>query len=423
MRQCHQFSVFALGLLGLGLLIENDARAQTADPAVKQQELGTVEQEIKASAEIQAALALEIAAAIKAEDELAAKLVGLARTIQSQEKTLIKTETKLKNLNIEAIEIRSDLAEKQEVLSNLLAGLQRLEQNPPPALVVDPNDVLKALRGAMMFGAVVPDVRKQADLLLGKVTRLDQIRVNVDEEKTQLSAGLTALSKTQIEVKDLIKTKKTLTASQQQNLKIESARAESLAAKASSLKQLLRDIAAENAKIEAQKTVEAKAAEDEKLRQRNILSQPSLRLSEAKGKLDFPAQGQLLKRFGDDDGLGSSLQGIAIATRKTAQVIAPTDSKVEFAGPFRSYGQLLILDAGEGYLLLLAGMKSITASRGQSIKAGEPVGEMGDGPSSVTLLGDSIQDNRPILYVEFRKSGDPIDSKAWWIGAKQEASQ
>jgi septal ring factor EnvC (AmiA/AmiB activator) len=93
-----------------------------------------------------------------------------------------------------------------------------------------------------------------------------------------------------------------------------------------------------------------------------------------------------------------------VATRAQAQVISPADGKVEFAGPFRSYGQLLILDAGEGYLVLMAGMKEISADMGQSVRAGEPVGIMGKGPSSVTLLGDQIQEARPVLYVEFRKN-------------------
>jgi len=102
-------------------------------------------------------------------------------------------------------------------------------------------------------------------------------------------------------------------------------------------------------------------------------------------------------------------------------VTAPADGKVEFAGPFRSYGQLLILDAGEGYLVLMAGMKEISADIGQTVRAGEPVGIMGKGPSSVTLLGDQIQEARPVLYVEFRKNGEAVDSAPWWIGGTKEA--
>ena len=107
--------------------------------------------------------------------------------------------------------------------------------------------------------------------------------------------------------------------------------------------------------------------------------------------------------------------------RTAAQVTAPVDGKVEFAGPFRSYGQLLILNPGEGYLVLLAGMSQISAEIGQTVRAGEPLGTMGDGPSSVTLLGDQVQEARPVLYIEFRNNGEAVDSAPWWIGGMKEA--
>jgi murein hydrolase activator len=409
--------------LWLSLLWPGQGFAETTDPAVKQQELGTVEQELETSTARQQALRDEIAAALATENQLADKLVSLGRSLQAQEAALAATQDKLMGFAKETIEIRSDLAAKQDVLSEILAGLQRLEQNPPPALVVAPDDVLKALRGAMMFGAVVPDLRKAADLLLAKLERLDQIRVSVDQEKARLAEGLASLAAAQKEVDTTLNQQKLTLQRQRQNLKQEKDRTAALASKATSLKQLLSDLADEKAKADQQRSQEARLREEEKQRQRMVLSQPSQRLSEAEGKLNYPTQGQILKVFGDDDGLGGKLQGLAIATRSKATVLSPIDGTVAFAGSFRSYGKLLILDAGDGYLVLLAGMTAISAELGQSIKAGLPLGEMGDGPSSVTLLGDSGQDNRPILYVEFRKSGNPIDSKAWWIGASKEASQ
>ena len=161
--------------------------------------------------------------------------------------------------------------------------------------------------------------------------------------------------------------------------------------------------------------------EAEKQRQEELLLRPSVAFSSTKGHLEYPVQGQILKRFGQDDGLGSELRGLAVATRAGAQVTAPADGKVEFAGAFRSYGQLLILNAGEGYLVLLAGMNEISTDIGQSVRAGEPVGIMGKGPSSVTLLGDQVQEARPVLYVEFRKNGEAVDSAPWWIGGNKEA--
>jgi septal ring factor EnvC (AmiA/AmiB activator) len=395
------------------------ASAQT--PLPQENELGSVEQEITSSAASLEKIKTEIATAIKDQEQVSDRLIAIAKTIQSQETAVTAAEERILKLRKEEIILRSDLAEKQEVLSELLAGLQRLEQNPPPALVVEPNDVLAALRGAMMFGTLVPELRTEADVLARKLTRLDHIRTAVEKEKSVLSASVTNLKTAQIDLDQLVARKKQMVFEGSGKLDGEKRRAAELAEKAKSLKQLISELAAARLRQEAIKTKQALALEAEKKRQEEFLLRPSVAFSRTLGRLEYPVQGQILKRFGQDDGLGSELRGLAVATRALAQVTAPADGKVEFAGPFRSYGQLLILDAGEGYLVLMAGMKEISADIGQSVRAGEPVGIMGKGPSSVTLLGDQIQEARPVLYVEFRKNGEAVDSAPWWIGGTKEA--
>lgn len=395
------------------------ASAQT--PLPQENELGSVEQEMSSSAESLEKIRSDIAAAIRDQEEISGKLITIARTVQSQETAITAAEERILKLRKEEIILRAELAEKQEVLSELLAGLQRLEQNPPPAIVVEPNDVLAALRGAMMFGTIVPELRTDAGILAEKLARLDKIRLAVEKEKTTLNGSIISLKTSQIDLGQLIIQKKQLIFDNSGRLAEEKRRSGELASKAKSLKQLIADLAAARLREEAKRTKLALALEAERKRQEEFLLRPSVPFSSIKGRLEFPVQGQILKRFGQDDGLGSELRGLAVATRALAQVTAPADGKVEFAGLFRSYGQLLILDAGEGYLMLMAGMKEISADIGQSVRAGEPVGIMGKGPSSVTLLGDQIQEARPVLYVELRKNGEAVDSAPWWIGGTQEA--
>jgi len=395
------------------------AIAQT--PLPQENELGSVEQEITSSAASLEKIKTEIATAIKDQEQVSDRLIAIAKTIQSQETAITAAEERILKLRKEEIILRADLAEKQEVLSELLAGLQRLEQNPPPALVVEPNDVLAALRGAMMFGTLVPELRTEAEILAKKLARLDRIRLAVEKEKSVLSASVTNLKTAQIDLDQLVAQKKQMVFDRSGKLDGEKRRAAELAEKANSLKQLISELAAARLRQEAIKTKQALALEAEKKRQEEFLLRPSVAFSRTLGRLEYPVQGQILKRFGQDDGLGSELRGLAVATRALAQVTTPADGKVEFAGPFRSYGQLLILNAGEGYLVLMAGMKEISADIGQSVRAGEPVGIMGKGPSSVTLLGDQIQEARPVLYVEFRKNGEAVDSAPWWIGGTKEA--
>ena len=410
-----------LFVAGLGLHgVVGHGFAQTAEPNTAEQ-LSSIEQSLQSSSQKQAAISAAIEASVKSQNEISAKLVALAKTLNSQQQAVAAADARVKELESQAIVIRSDLAEKQDVLSDLLAGLQRLEQNPPPALVVDTQDVLQALRGAMMFGAVVPEMRNQALELQGKLEHLQAIRVTTQIEKKNQADAVAALQSSQIELKALQIEKKQFALAAAQDLAAEKLRALNLASQAKDLQQLLAKLEAAKIADEQQKSAAAQAREAAELTKQAALAKPAMIFSMSKGKLDYPAQGDILKQYGDDNGLGSPLDGLAVATVSGLSVVSPVDGKVEFAGGFRSYGQLLILNAGEGYLVLLAGMNQISAEIGQSVKAGEPVGVMGAGPSSVALIGGEGQNMRPVLYVEFRKNGEPVDPSPWWIGGRKEA--
>ena len=125
-------------------------------------------------------------------------------------------------------------------------------------------------------------------------------------------------------------------------------------------------------------------------------------VSASRGAFAMPARGQLVSRFDETTALGLSTKGIIIETRASAQIVAPFDGRIAFAGPFREYGLLLIIDHGEGYHTLLAGMGRIDALLDQQVLAGEPVGVM-----------DSSNSDKPRLYVELRKRGHPINPLPW----------
>lgn len=414
-------------LMTLLALAAGAARAEDAAPAEPQSELGKIQQEITLSADEQARIAAEMAEAQQDQDAISKKLVQIARTIDAHEEAIGKAETRVIKLKKQEVVIRSDLAMQQEKLSALLAGLQRLEQNPPPALVVEPRDVLAALRGAMMFGAIVPDMRKDAEALAARLAELEGIRTSLEEESSKMTGEIASLKASRLELGGLVEMKKKLLSEQGARLEQEKARASELAAKAKDLQQLIEQLAAARKKEEEERAAKMAAAEAaaaaERKRQADLAARPRIAFSKMLGQLSYPAQGQILRRFGDSDGLGSRLRGFAVATRAEAQVTAPADGRIEFSGPFRSYGQLLIIDAGEGHLILLAGMERITTEMGQVVRAGEPVAQMGKGPSSVTLLGDMMQEKRPVLYVELRKGGEAVDSAPWWIGGMKEASR
>jgi septal ring factor EnvC (AmiA/AmiB activator) len=125
-------------------------------------------------------------------------------------------------------------------------------------------------------------------------------------------------------------------------------------------------------------------------------------VSAARGAFAMPARGEVVSRFDETTTLGLATKGIIIETRARAQIVAPFDGRIAFAGPFREYGLLLIIDHGEGYHTLLAGMARIDVVLDQHVLAGEPVGVM-----------NSPGDEKPRLYVELRKKGHPINPLPW----------
>ena len=131
-------------------------------------------------------------------------------------------------------------------------------------------------------------------------------------------------------------------------------------------------------------------------------------------------RGRLVKGFGDE-AAGLHERGITIAALPGAQVVAPYDGRVVFAGPFRGYGQLLIIAHGEGYHTLLAGMERIYATVGQWVLAGEPVGVMAAGDTRAAAVSDKTA-TAPRLYVELRQGGEPVDPLPWLAAGLRKVS-
>lgn len=145
---------------------------------------------------------------------------------------------------------------------------------------------------------------------------------------------------------------------------------------------------------------------------------PAVAFASAKGLFAMPVNGTKIRGFGGSDGAGGTEKGISLATRPGAEVTTPCDGWVVYAGPFRSYGQLLILNAGGGYHVLIAGMERISVNIGQFVLTGEPIATMGTTSRIASILAANV--SRPVLYIEFRKDGVPIDSGPWWAANEGE---
>ena len=396
------------------------ATAPSADDAIRQhdQELDSVRSQQRQSVDSQAKLRLQIEALSEDRRGLNQQLIESATAVRDVEAKIDDAQSRLQSLDAREQVFQKSLDERRSAIIEILAALQRVGQRPPPALLVRPEDALKALRTAITLGAVVPDMRAEADAIAGDLAELSRVRKDIVSERATLSQNLDRLANEQLRLNMLIDARQKKQATTEQALDTERQHAVDLSHQVDNLKDLI-------AKLEASLTPATRAVRDsargiEADSTRPKLAAlgdpgrlaPAIAFANARGHLRLPVNGVPIRAFGASDGVGGTQKGLSIATHAGAQITAPCDGWVVYAGPFRSYGQLLILNAGGGYHVLLAGMERISVDLGQFVLTGEPVAVMG-GQAQLSAAV-AIGSKKPALYVEFRKDGTPIDPSPWW---------
>jgi septal ring factor EnvC (AmiA/AmiB activator) len=408
------------------LAVVGPATSQTPKPSLEDirkhdQELEAIHAEQKKALDSQKKLQGEIAALSEDRRQLNQALLDSAAGIRAAEGRISAAEGRLAQLSETEASIRKSLDSRRDVIGEILAALQRMGRRPPPAMLVRPEDALASLRAAMLLGAVVPEMRSEAESLAGELSDLMRIRGEAATERDGLSRNLLALSMEQNRMALLVEERQKRQSEAEQQLDSERQRAVALSKQADSVKDLIAKLqrgldSASRAERAAQ---EGRALGDTRadlsaLKDPGRLG-PAIAFASAKGMLPVPVNGVKSRDFGASDGSGGTEKGISIATRPGAQVTAPCDGWVVYAAPYRSYGKLLILNAGGGYHVVLAGMERISVDIGQFVLTGEPVAAMGSGPqvasAVVTGAGGASQ---PVLYIEFRKDGSPVDPNPWW---------
>jgi septal ring factor EnvC (AmiA/AmiB activator) len=400
---------------------EPNASAPNANPDAKEkvareQELTRLRAEQRKAAETQLKLAAEVEAIGKDRRKLSTDLIETAARLRSVESRIGAAEARLEVLDENEAAIRKNLDERRGVIGELLAALQRMGRRPPPALMVRPEDALVAVRTAIMLGAVVPEMRNEVDALAADLAQFVHVRQQITEERAALAQDFASLSDERQRMTLLVEERQKRQAETEKALDSERQRAATLARQVDNLKDLIAklDPSAVNtpATQDAKPSAPASGRNNAALLRDSSKLGPAIAFASAKRALPLPVNGVKLREFGTTDRLGGTEKGISIASRAAAQVTAPCDGWVVYAGPFRSYGQLLILNAGGGYHVLLAGMERISVDLGQFVLTGEPVAVMGGGPQMASAF--AVGSNQPILYVEFRKDGIPVDPSPWW---------
>ncbi|MFP3942633.1 MAG: murein hydrolase activator EnvC family protein [Alphaproteobacteria bacterium] len=361
---------------------------------------------------------------------LKVRAIEIARDVQVREAAMTSTEERLRQLMEEENGLLEELKDRQTALSSILAALQLMERNKPPALVVQPNDAVNAARTAMLLGSILPKLQGQADNLGRELEALVSLRQGILDQREQLAEDREALEAERLRLSELIEEKKKLQVAARRKAEKERAKLTQLASQARDLESLVANIDRyERNKPRGKQLASAvppSAATALRPRSPRGLNQ---RLEDVKGKLRPPVTGTVVRRFREKDRTGSPSEGVTLRTRPGAQVVAPFNSTIMFAQPYRSYGKLLILSTGDGHHFVLAGMTKIYGVEGQKLLEGEPIGVMGASEEDVQVLdvpraagtGDALQANAgPELYFEIRKNGNPVNPLRWLATARLE---
>jgi septal ring factor EnvC (AmiA/AmiB activator) len=399
---------------------QNDRTEKLDTLKQRDEALKSARDQQRKSAESEAILKREIEQIGADRRKLNQDLIETAARLRGAESKIASTQERLKPLDDNERSIRKSLDGRRAVIGEVLAALQRIGRRPPPALFTSPEDALQSVRTAMVLGAVLPEMRHEVEALAADLSELLAVRKKIDAEREQLKAEIASLDRERARMTALVDERQKQIADREKALDAERARAGDLAREVDNLKDLIAKI--EQGLDPATRDARDAARSDSRpalsaFRDPGRLA-PAVAFASLRGQVPIPVNGVKLKEFGAPDSNSGSEKGLSIATRAGAQVTAPADGWVVYAGPFRSYGQLLILNVGGGYHVLLAGMERISVDLGQFVLTGEPVAVMGNGSHIAAILATGS--TQPVLYVEFRKDGVPVDPGPWWAAGEGE---
>jgi murein hydrolase activator len=410
-----------------------DASPATKEPvaldALKQrdQELNALRNQQRRALENETKLKREIESIAGDRRKFNAQLIESAERVRAIEAAIIQANERIQPLDNREHAIRKSLEDRRGVIGEVLAALQRIGRRPPPVILGRPEDALESLRTAIMLGSVLPGMRQQTEALSADLSELARVRKDIADERERLERDLKMIADEGLRLTMLTEQRQKQLQDVEKSLAAEHQRATQIGRDADNLKDLIGGLERSLDGTTRATRVAARANDEKKaldirtdaaaVKDLGRLA-PAIAFASAKKRLPLPVNGVKIREFGASDGLGGAEKGLSIATRNASTVTAPCDGWVVYAGPFRNYGQLLILNAGDGYHVLLAGMEQISVDLGQFVVTGEPVAVMGSrAQASASVTAGSGQ---PVLYVEFRKDGTPVDPGPWWAVSEVE---
>jgi murein hydrolase activator len=331
---------------------------------------------------------------------LQTRLIANASKVQELEAAYASTQDELARLGENERVLLADLNRDRDRVAHLLAVLQRLYADRPPALALRPDDSLSAARGTMQLGVMLPPVYEQVAELDRRLKALSATQSALRTKAGDAQREAAQLTTLRAELDQLLQLRNRETAAAEVKLTEVQTVTETVARETQGLKALIDRIAT------------LRAGADSKSGMTVVSARNSNAGTLQRGSLRVPVVGTA--EPGDPAGPGrtpgvNGPQGLWFSASALAQTVAPGDSEVVFAGSYQNLGLVLILELLGGYHLTLAGLGRIDVHIGDLVLAGEPVGVLPNG-------------NAARLYMELRRNGQTVDPAPWMSAELRKAN-
>ncbi len=323
------------------------------------------------------------------------RVAALTRTIRAYESGLAALRDGLRQAQVREASLLLQFEAQRGRVAQLLAVLGQMEATPAPLLLLHPSGPLGTVRSGMILSEVTPALQAEVTRLQTELTELRDLRRVQDGSVATLAAGLQAAQVARTELSQAISDRTTLP------------------------RRFTEDPQALTQLLQSADTLDAFAS--------GLVPLPDeaapMAFETAQGSLPLPVLGSVLLRAGEADTIGRRRPGLTLATRPQALVTAPWPGTIRYLGPLLDYGNVIILEPGNGYLLVLAGMGTLYGSVGEVVAAGAALGLMGRaGASGAEFLAAPLEVSgireTETLYMEIRQGTEPVDPAPWFAATR-----
>ena len=332
---------------------------------------------------------------------LSERIVTISEDIQTRNKAIDGVEIELGGLEASHELARLALMENNNHLSAAVGVLARLRKNPPEALLLTPNQKSQLQLRVVVLSSFMSALSADVTKISRALSRSEAVHVKHRRRQLELTDAKEELEVEQAKLERVLRRKSSLQAALFSDRKSAAEEVASLASKAEDLEELVATLKSASPghfepmvpSVSRQKNPDATQRLNDSHVAHTLPNQNSL---------PYPTEGPIIRDFGERLENGTYSQGIFVQAGGGAYVVAPREGQIVFSGHFRTYGRLLIIEHAGGYHSLLAGFSRMYSGIGDWVRAGEPVGVMGD-----------EERQGAVLYVEVRLEGEPVSPRDW----------